>query len=382
MKNRRNNILIVDDEEVIRNICFRSLQPQGYDVTLAENAIRALDCLRKQRIDVVFSDFKMPMMDGIELLQAIKRDHPHVEVIIMTAYATIESAIHAMKHGAYDFILKPVKPDRIRFAAGKCFEKLALSKENEELRLANQKLEDVKNIKDKFIAITSHELRTPVSHLKGYLGILSDSYFSELSDQEKNHCMSVIGAAVQDLENIVGSMHQLKHLENGELHLRREKVKIKDLILQTVDSFLLIAKKRKHLLKHDFCEDDDCILNVDERQFRSVLSELIQNAIKFTPDGGEIGVGISKENQYCLITVRDNGIGIDESEHSKIFEKFYEVQSTDHHSSSTEAFMGGGLGLGLNSVRTIVEAHGGGVKVKSKKGAGAEFLVYLPLADE
>ncbi len=375
----RNSILIVDDEEVIRDICLRSLKKSGYEIMLAENGVKALECLRQNDVEVVFSDYRMPMMDGIELLETIKRDHPHVEVIIMTAFATIERAIHAMKQGAYDFILKPVKPDRIRLAAERCFEKVNLSKENAELRNANKQLTELETLKSRFIAITSHELRTPVSHLKGFVGILNDAYFDELSDEERSQCLSVMSDAITDLENIVVNMHNLTHISDSELNLNCEKRNIEEIVKQSVASYQLISKQRSQKLQY-VGNSPDLLVEVDPKQISTVFNELIQNAIKYTHDGGEIFVDVSAEEQYSVVSVKDTGIGIDVSEHGKIFEKFYEVQNSNYHSTSKVAFMGGGLGLGLSSVRTIVEAHGGGVKVKSKKGEGVEFLIYLPLA--
>lgn len=375
------NILVVDDEEVIRNICRRSLEPRGYSVQLAENGIKALEYLRQQPIEVVFTDFKMPMMDGIELLEAIKRDHPHVEVVIMTAFATIESAIYAMKEGAFDFILKPVKPDQIRIVAQRCFDRIKLGQENKALRLANEKLTELQNMKNKFIAITSHELRTPVSHLKGYVGILGDEYAYQLSDEEKAQCMHVISDAISDLEDIVTNMHNLIHLEGRKAILQSESVDMTELVRQSIHAYKLIAKRRGQQINVS-AGTEKLLAKVDKAQIKGVLNELVQNAIKFTQDGGKIEVSVQRDGEYCLLRVKDDGIGIPASEQGKIFEKFYEVQNSDHHSSSKNAFRGGGLGLGLPSVRAIIEAHGGGVKVKSKKGKGSEFQVFLPMSSE
>lgn len=378
MSENLTTVLVVDDEEVIRSICSRSLSSRGYNVILAENGVQGLEQLRKTQVDIVFTDYKMPIMNGIELLERVKIDFPHIEVIMMTAFATIESAIQAMKNGACDFILKPVKPDQIRLVADKCLEKIKLCEENKDLKVANQKLTDLQEMKNKFIAITSHELKTPVSHLKGYINILNDEYYYELSEDEKTQCMRVIVNSVNDLESLVNNMYDLINLKNTRTLRNTSELIINDLVLHCVEAQKIIAKKRK--LKLTFVGTTSEIAVVaDQMQLKAVVDELIQNAIKFTPDGGEIQIELSVEGDYGVVTVNDSGIGIEDSEQGKIFEKFYEVQSTDYHSTSKEAFLGGGMGLGLSYVQTILEAHGGGVKVSSQKGVGSEFKVFFPL---
>jgi signal transduction histidine kinase len=381
MTSENSRILVVDDEEVIRDICLRSLGKLGYNIALAENGVKALEQLRKTPYDVVFTDFRMPLMNGMELLEAIKRDFAYVEVVMMTAYATIESAIQAMKVGATDFILKPIKPDQIRLVAQKCIERIQLSQENNALRLANKKLTEVQEMKNKFIAITSHELRTPVSHLKGYLGILHDSYYYQLSEEEKEQCLQVIQNAVKDLEEIVTNMHNLSGLEHHVAAMRKERLDLNKLVAMNAKAYDLFTRKRRLTVEISFGADTVTALG-DPGQIKGVLGEVIQNAIKFTPDGGGIHLSTRVEAEYSVVSIRDTGIGIATEELGKIFEKFYEVQSTNHHTTSQNAFMGGGLGLGLSSVRAILEAHGGGIKVKSKLGQGSEFLIFLPKWDE
>ncbi|MFQ5601880.1 MAG: response regulator [bacterium] len=380
MEQVSQNVLIVDDEEIIRNICYRSLNKKGYEVDLAANGIEALERMRGKTYELVFTDLKMPIMYGVELLEAIKRDYPHTEVVIMTAYATIQSAIAAMKKGAYDFILKPIKPDQIRHVAERCFEKIHLDEENRALKLANQKLLDLEQMKDKFIAITSHELRTPVSHLRGYLGILEDEHFYKLSEEEKKQCLNVILDAIDDLEEIVTNMHNLVNVENRKVEFAKEKIEVNTLLEKIVTEYQIIAKQRHQSLtfvKHK------SPLNIvaDVTQIKGVVRELIQNAIKFTPDNGTVQVSTKSDDTYCVISVKDTGIGIEKSEQGKVFEKFYEVQDSKYHSTSKNRFMGGGLGLGLPSVRAIVNSMGGGIKLLSEKGRGSEFLVFIPLAN-
>jgi signal transduction histidine kinase len=379
MAETSKKILIVDDEDVIRDVCRRSLEKLGFSVETAENGVMALEKMRAASIDIVFSDIKMPIMTGVELLEAIKRDYPHTEVIMMTAFATVENAIAAMKKGAYDFILKPIKPDQIRMAVEKCFEKIQLSEENKALRSANQKLLELQTVKDKFVAITSHELRTPVSHLKGYFGILNDELYQQLSEEEKRQCMQVIFDAISDLEHIVAQMHDLTENEGAPSELRGELFDVNEMIEKAVNDFQIVARLRQQTItckKHRA----NLVIYGERRKIKDIVQELIQNAIKFTPDGGKIVVSVRRDNDFCVISVKDNGIGIDPAEHGKIFEKFYEVQDSRYHSTSKSGFMGGGLGLGLSSVRAMAIAHGGGVKVKSEKEKGSEFLIYLPLA--
>lgn len=375
---KSGKVLVVDDEQVVRHVCQLSLEKVGFTVELAEHGMQALERLHAGNdFDIVVTDLKMPALGGMDLLKAIKRDYPHIEVIIMTGFATIESAIEAMKHGAYDFILKPLKADQIRLAVNKCNEKIRLSQENLALRQANAKLRELQVMKEKFIAITSHELRTPVSHLKGYLTILTDKYFEALSERERKDCLKVIHNAVFDLEQIVTNMFDILRLEHNTEFLKKETINLNDIIGQVVQEFQLVARVRHlQLSVQKFLKDHE--VYADRIKVKGMIAELAQNAVKYTPDGGRIDFSIQEDGSFYLINVQDSGVGIAESELGKIFEKFYEVQNTDYHSTSKMNFMGGGLGLGLSLARAIAEAHGGGIRVSSELNKGSLFQILLP----
>jgi len=372
-------ILVVDDEPVVRHVCQLSLASDDYEIFVTENGMRAMEKLRSEaEIAIVLTDLKMPGMTGMELLQAIKRDFAHIEVIMMTGFATIENAVEAMKLGAHDFLLKPLKAEQIRLVVDKCREKITLNRENRALKSANEKLRELQVVKDKFIAITSHELRTPVSHLRGYLAILNEDYFHTLSAEEQNDCMRVINAAVLDLEQIVTDMSDLLALEQDALVMKRESTDLNDLLAQIVHEFKRTVQERRQNLSWHPCPQMPAVY-VDRLKIKVLVSELMQNAIKFTPDGGCIELSLQQEGEFGVVSVRDTGVGIAAEDLGRIFEKFYEVQSSDHHSSSKTGFMGGGLGLGLSLARAIAEAHDGGIKVKSAPDKGSTFQFFLPM---
>lgn len=372
------SILIIDDEETVRKICNYVLLKAGHIVHTAESGFRGLEILRNtENIDIVLTDLKMPNMDGQSVLQQVKRDWPHIEVIMMTGYATVEYAIEAMKAGAVDFILKPLSTDQIRVAIKKCIERIELNNEVTELRLANKKLVELKEIKEKFLAITSHELRTPIGHIKGYFNILNDDIVEEMSEAEILECKNIIKNAIQDLEELLTSMFDVVRFKQNRMVLQVEEVKLAPLLQQIYSGFRLALKERELTLEIDNISNGIVIL-ADRLKLKALLTELIKNAIKFTKNGGKISVSIHTDKRFCHILVRDTGIGIPHAEQGKIFEPFYEVQHSDYHSSHDTNFKGGGLGIGLTLVKEIVVAHQGEIKVESHVGEGSVFAVSLP----
>jgi signal transduction histidine kinase len=173
-------------------------------------------------------------------------------------------------------------------------------------------------------------------------------------------------------------MTNLLCLEQKVWHLRRELIDLNAVIRQVVQEFKLAANGRRQQVKWETAFKN-CNVYADRLKVKLMIAELLQNAIKFTPDGGAIEINLTHDHEFWVIKVNDNGVGIATEELGKIFEKFYEVQNTDLHSSSATGFLGGGLGIGLSLARAIAEAHGGGIKVFSAPQQGSTFQVLLPM---
>ncbi len=374
----KTRILVVDDAKVILSFYQKGLSRIGYEVDVADNALKALDMIEKGDYDIVITDINMELMDGLELLEAIKRDYPHIEVIMMTGYATVENAIRSLKRGAYDFLLKPVKLDQVRQVVKHCEEKIRMSQEVRQLRMVNERLREVKEMKDRFIAITSHELRTPVTHIKSYLDFLQEPGFS---DEDRHEFMDIIKKSVDDLERIVSNMYAVSQIEGNELPLNRENVAINELVRDTLKQLTLELREREIQIEHQETHELPEIY-VDAFQIKKVIMEIINNAIRFTPDGGKISISYQHDSQYFQVIIEDTGVGIPEEKMGKIFEKFYEVQDSSYHSSSRIRFLGGSTGIGLPLARGIVEAHGGRLKIQSEVNKGTRVAIVLPMVPE
>ena len=377
VQERKTRILVVDDARVILSFYQKGLSRLGYEVEVSDSAIKALELIEEKDFDIVITDINMELMDGIELLEIIKRDYPHIEVIMMTGFATVENAIRSLKRGAYDFLLKPVKLDQVRQVVKHCEEKIRMSNEVKQLRLVNERLRDVKEMKDRFIAITSHELRTPVTHIKSYLEFLEDPDFSE---EEKQEFLNIVKKSVEDLERVVNTMYAVSQVESGELPLNKESIHIEELVSDALQQLTIELRDRELTIDHQVPQGLEPI-PVDAFQIKKVIMEILNNAIRFTPDGGRISIAYQPGDRFLTIVISDTGVGIPEDKLGNIFEKFYEVQDSSYHSSSRTRFLGGSTGIGLPLAKRLVEAHGGRLKVESEEGKGTRVFVTLPTED-
>ena len=238
------------------------------------------------------------------------------------------------------------------------------------LQKANDDLSQLDKLKSDFIAIASHELRTPLGVILGYASFLQDATDSDV----RNHAGKVVASALQ-LRRIIEDLTNLRYLEQHQSELHREMVPLDDFVGDAVQEVRQVALAKGHHLEYNPA-GEGANINIDRSRMDMALVNVLNNAVRFTPDGGAITVNTEVRNKREVwITVQDNGVGIPRNQLERIFDRFVQVE--DHMTRTN-----GGLGIGLSIAQALVEAHGGRIWANSPGvNQGAIFTIALPVAD-
>ncbi|MBI4850359.1 MAG: GAF domain-containing protein [Acidobacteria bacterium] len=247
---------------------------------------------------------------------------------------------------------------------------------NRRLQELNDKLKEVNELKTNFMVVTSHEMRTPLTVLKGYHEILLEVQSEQLSASQKRS-LQVCQRTIDRLINIVNDILEMLRIEERRIILKLTKFDLKTLIDDILAEVTPFIEKRKLKITLQI-PNQNLVVLADQEKLRLVILNLLQNAIKFTHDGGQIQIEATKEGDSILIKVSDDGIGIDKIDKEHIFDKFFTCHDAMHHKSGKYEFGARGAGLGLAIVKSYVEAHGGQIWVESEgRGKGSCFKIKL-----
>ncbi|NTV52297.1 MAG: response regulator [Candidatus Firestonebacteria bacterium] len=362
-------ILVVDDDGIIRGVTSRILENEGHQIDEAPGLSEALEKIKQTEFALALLDLRLPDSNGMQSIALLKELRPQMDVIVMTGYGTLDSVIEAMRAGAVDFLLKPCSAQQLRDTTKKVISKREISQENKILRALNE-------MKDKFLTLVSHELRTPLTIIYGYLSIMQRQ--GATLDKEQQELLGIVLKSTRQLISIVNNIQTITQAEAGEIKLHLQPVLPRKLISDALTEMKASIADRN--LEMSLAEGEESpAINADSIRLRQALMELIQNAIRATPDGGTITVGAGVHDGKALLWVRDTGIGIPLAEQGKIFEPFYEVANVEQHGSSNSRFQGGGIGLGLSLVKAVVEAHHGSVRLESEPNCGTLIEISLPM---
>ncbi|RKY29115.1 MAG: hypothetical protein DRP79_01360 [Planctomycetota bacterium] len=364
MSDDKFKVLVADDEPTIRELMQLLLEGDGHTVRTANDGVAALDALKEELFDFLLSDVKMPQVDGLELLRRAKALDPDLIVILMTGFGTIETAVEAIKRGAADFLTKPIRNvEQIPLIFRKARQFQSLQNEVKALRELNR-------LQDEFLALLSHELRTPVTNIQGCLEAMRDIFHDEISDDVRELLATAIQGTTS-LTRIIENLLLLADLQNDRVVLDKQRADLAQL-LDDVSREIIQSNKGK--VKWSLEEDGGSVAaNVDCKLLSRAIGNVLENAVKFNTDREGLCVTgrVSREDDIARISISNNGRPIAEENVDRIFRRF--KQAEHYMTRSCD-----GMGLGLPIARTIVEKHGGEIKVSSGEEDGVTFEIDLP----
>lgn len=360
LQQRLKDILVVDDEGIIRDLCSKALK--GYNVVEAADGEEALRLFESSRFDVILTDVMMPKMDGIELLKRLKEQEPTLVVIIMTGFADKDIILKALKADADDFIAKPLNLLQLRTAVEKALVKKALKEE-----IAN--LKSLDRLKSNFLSIISHKFRTPITAISLFLQNLESGVYDPADEAFAKNLRLIFGEACY-LEKLVGDLLTFSSVMDVEGGLKLELCNLQSVIMQILTESKDVVAKPGIKTEVDLSELEPILL--DRKKVSFALRQIIDNAYKFSPDQGKVTISFHSEARLYRLIVEDEGVGISREELPKIFEKFYQIDPA--HTGQIKGF-----GLGLYYAREFIRLHGGSISVESESGKGTKVTVLLPV---
>jgi two-component system sensor histidine kinase/response regulator len=362
---QKATILVIDDEEAMRDSCRQVLSKDGYVIKTAENGQSGLQKIKEVKPDLVLIDLKMPGMGGMELLEKIDQIDPEIISIVITGYATIESAVEAMKLNAYDFLSKPFTPDQLRIVIERGLERRRLAAESARLRREKEIM------RENFITLVSHQLRSPLASVKQYFGVIREGFAGQVTDKQKQ-IIQKAGEYNDGLIQLINDWLDMSRVEAGRIRNKSEPISLTAVLSEVIEALKPQTKAKNVTLKLNLA-DNLPQLTGDPECLKEAFSNLLNNAIIYNHDGGAVTVTVKEQGGDLVVEVSDTGIGISQENLPFIFDEFFRVKSKETQHIT-------GTGLGLPIARKIIEAHNGNMKVDSEPGKGTIFSIFLPKA--
>ena len=357
-------ILIIDDEEVVLDSCTQILAGMAIDLTTARNGESGLKLMREQAPDLVYVDLKMPGMSGFEVISAIRAYDPSIVTVVITGYSTVDSAVEAMKSGAYDFLPKPFTPDEFRLITQRGLEKRRLLLETAALRQERDMLQQ------HFAAIVSHELKAPLGTVQQNLYALAQDLESSLSPEQKTRLERMM-ASIDSLLKMIHAWLRAYSTDFSKLRETFAPVSVAAVVTKAAETVEPHAR-RKDVAIQTAVEDGLPLVQGDEGSLVEAVVNLLGNAVKFSRLGEPVRVEAACHEGTVSISVIDTGVGIPPDELPSV------IRGLAASKAGLDAERGSGLGLGIT--RRIIEAHNGSITVESDLGKGSTFTIHLPSA--
>ncbi|MEN3330069.1 MAG: hypothetical protein V7638_4876 [Acidobacteriota bacterium] len=385
-------LLVVDDEESLRITTAAIFENEGYVVDTASSGDEAIDLMNKEDYDLVLTDLHMEGGDGLSVLNQIRRHAPLTISVVLTGFASVESAIAALQEGAYDYLVKPcdiesmkhtirrgVEHRRLMLAEQKAradLQQLNLDLERRieertaELKQLNVELADANRAKDVFLATLSHELRTPLTPVVGWIKLLRSGTLDEKSVAQ---ALDAIERNAWLQSRLIDDLLDTSRIATGKLHFEPKPTDLNVAVRAAIDTVRASAAARNIEVSMALWPSSLTVMGEPVR-LQQIAWNLVSNAIKFTDPGGKVNITTQPDGNQALLTVVDTGVGIEPDFLPHVFDRFRQADGSTSRRH-------GGLGLGLAIADALAKMHGGSLAAKSDGvGNGATFSMSMKLA--
>lgn len=356
---RETRILVIDDVEDNRLLIRDIFAEPGYRVLEAADGAQGLLLAERERPDCILLDLSMPGLHGFEVLDRLERDPRlrQIPVIIVTASDnTLEEMDRGLRGGAVDYITKPISPQRVFVRVRGAIERQRL-------------LQEVQDLRANFTSMLVHDLRGPLTVLRGYLELLTTEIAGPLSERQRRY-LTKMGDSSHKMLGLIAEILDVSKLEAGKLALNLRPADVSALVADVRERLEPVARQRGIEFEVRGVEHPQPVV-ADSERLDQVLLNLLGNALKFTPKGGRVAIEVADRGDELEVAVQDSGPGISAAELPLLFEKF--SQTAVGRTAGKD-----GSGLGLVVSRHLVEAHGGRIWAESEVGQGARFTFRLP----
>jgi two-component system sensor histidine kinase/response regulator len=366
-------VLVIDDEPGIRSGVSRILnnfhvtypfmdEDYTFEVTEAASGEEGIVILERELPDILLLDNKLPGIQGVEVLEYIRKRNYDIVVAMITSYASLDVAIRATRDGAIDFIPKPFTPQELKSSIEN------ITKQQYLKRITHKMQQEGKKVRYQFLSVLSHELKAPLNALEGYLRMMQGKQAGDLIDDYATPIERSL-QRIQGMRNLIMDL-----LDFTKIRLERKEEKIEEVNLREIASTAIVTVQ-PYAIQMDVTINLDVrsetIILADPGDIEIIFNNLISNAVKYNKIGGKAEITIDCSESEAILIISDTGIGITKNDTENLFAEFVRIKNEKTRNIS-------GSGLGLSIVKKVVELYHGTIKVDSTPDVGTVFTIRLP----
>ena len=365
-KDHQPNIMVVDDTPANLKLLEGMLQQRGCQVRSFLRGRLALDAAATEPPDLILLDVNMTEMNGYEVCKELKADAKlkDIPVLFISALNETSDKVKAFDCGGVDYVTKPFQ---FKEVYARVETHLELRRQKRELQENYARLRELETLRDNLTHMIIHDMRSPLSGMLGYLDLVRMKISAKLGPVESEY-FNLVQRSAEKMVRMTTAVLDVSQLESGQMPLNRQAYDLTVLARTAVESLGSLVGQRRLSME---ASPEPVMAKADKEIIERVITNLLSNALKFTPDFGDVRITASRKDAMARLAVTDTGPGIPAEHHAKIFEKFGALDKGAHGYST---------GLGLAFCKLAVEAHGGKMGVESEVGKGSAFWFELPVA--